>query len=248
MGDESNSSGIWYPVCLSVGVENMKRGLYLERKHARDQFTERDVAFIVETLAEDQAEARALLTMLFGSEEADDIYDHHLLAERLSEQETIEQVSLRFYLYVMLRRALREAGVDSRDIADYIADMLARFMENDQWRSTPILNRANSNYEVDLQLALEQANTYQRYELHRWGGDRNLILTGLQSRFICHRRRRFGAPGVRFYEQAGRSHYLSARDNPMSGEFETRELYDNLAGAFSQIRSRLTHLSEEFFN
>lgn len=220
----------------------------LESYSARDQFTQRDVTFILETLARTRKEAESLMALLVVSEEADRIYDHPALAARLAATHRLAGVSMRFYLYILLRRSLLQRGLDSREIADYLANMLARFMERDQWRRAPTAQGEAVDYEIDLQQVLQRASHHERFAIHAFGGDRNLFLTGLRPGFLQRRRDRRGAPGLRFYEEAGRTHYRSARDHPLSGEFALRETYDTLSGDFPRIRGCLNHLAVEYFN
>jgi len=221
--------------------------MYLDAVSVRERFTERDLAFIVDTLAASQQEGQSILSLMVQPEMADAILDNDKLAERLAQPGTLADVSAGFFLYVMVRRSLRQAGIDSRELADYLAGMLSRFMDQKQWQGSP-MGDGSLDYEVDVQVAIQQAGAGQRYELHVYAGDRNLFLTGLQPRFIQRRSQRRGAPGVPYYENAGRCHYRSARDHPMAGAFAMRDTFDALATEFPRIRARLNHLAEEYFN
>ncbi len=222
--------------------------MYVRPTTARERFTDEDIAFIVETLADNESEATSLLKLLADDEAAGAIFDSVRIARRLQQAEGLSRVSMRFFLYVTMRQTLREAGVDSPDIADYLAEMLAAFAQKQHWRTVPSGIGNTFDYEHDLQLALQNANAHQRFELHAYGGDRNLFMTGLHSAYLRRKKERRAAPDVAFYENAGRGHYRMARDHPLAGEFEMRGLFDSLALEFSRLRARLNHLANEYFN
>ncbi|MGF1452654.1 MAG: hypothetical protein ACFB21_11350 [Opitutales bacterium] len=218
----------------------------LNRIRARDSFTGKDFAFVAETLASTPREADALATLMADPAAFVEVLDHAALASRLEASGDLTEVSPAFFLYVMLRRSLREAGIDDRDVADYVAAMLNHFISGANWRTAPG-GGLPVDYEIDLQQALQAASPAQRAALYAFGGDRNLFLTGLHSAHLRHRKRRKGAPGVRFYESAGRSHYRSARDCT-APEDPQRDTFDLLAETFPGIRTRLNHLASEYFN
>jgi hypothetical protein len=223
--------------------------MYFETASARDQFTHHDFNFIVDTLSQSEAEADALYQLLVDQAESNQVFDDPALAQRLETGENLSLVSARFFLYIMMRKTLRQSGIENRDVADYLANMLARFMEHDRLRCAPNTSIMEIiDYEHDLLVALQAASHYRRYEIHAYGGDRNLFMTGLHSRFLRHRANRTGAPGLSYYEQAGRSHYLRARDHPVCREFDLRDTFDALAQQFGSIRHRLNYLAEEHFN
>ena len=222
--------------------------MYVTPVSARDQFIQQDFTFLVETLFPAEGTRETLHRRLVNPEEANLLLDHPALADRLEAQDHFTQVSLRFYLYVMLRRSLREIPIESREVCDYLANMLARFMERQRWRTAPGAAGQKVDYEYDLVRLLENASSYECYQIHAFGGDRNLFMTGLQAAFIRKRKDRYGAPGLRFYEQAGRVHYRAVRDHPLSGELAMRETFAVLADDFPKIRGRLNYLAGEYFN
>lgn len=222
--------------------------MYVKPVSARDQFTQQDFSFLVETLTPAEGTRETLHRMLVIPEEANRLFDHPALANQLEVHHHFTQVSLRFYLYIMLRRSLLQIPIESREVCDYLANMLARFMERQQWRTAPRAAGQKVDYEYDLVRLLENASPYERFQIHAFGGDRNLFMTGLQAAFIRKRKDRYGAPGVRFYEQAGRGHYQFVRDHPLAGELAMRETFAVLADDFPKIRGRLNYLAGEYFN
>jgi hypothetical protein len=221
--------------------------MYLNPGSARDQFTGDDLAFVARSLGSDAGAAAGLFqTLLRG--ESPELFDDPRLAEAIWRDRDLSRISTRFFFYVILRTPLRQAGLDDPGLVDYLAEMLARFIDQDQWRSAPDRNRSRIDYEIDLQEALSRARGQERFALHAFGGDRNLFMTGLYASAIRRRRDRRGAPGVRFYEASGRAHYRSARDHPLAGEFALRATFDQLAEGFPAIRQQLNYVSREFFN
>ena len=223
--------------------------MYFDTATARDQFTQHDFQFIVDTLSSNEDDAEYLYGLLFGSEELNSILDNPALVEKLESGSDVSNVSARFFLYLTMRKTLKEVGVDDRDTADYLANMLARFIEHERWRKIPNVEVVDViDYEYDISIALQAANQYRRYEIHAYGGDRNLFMTGLHARFLRNRSDRYGAPGVGYYENAGRSHYRIARDHPVAKEFDLTTTFDALSANFPKIRSRLNYLAEEYFS
>ena len=206
------------------------------------------MAFIVETLADTEKDADSLMSLLVQPEEADVIYDSEKLRKRLESGSGLTDVSIRFFLYIVLRGSLKEAGVESREVCDYLANMLGRFMEKRRWRTAPDSRQSIVDSEFDIQIVLQKASRPRRYEIHVFGGDRNLYLTGMRAAYLRKRRNRYGAPGISFYEQVGRNHYRQARDHPLSEGSELRKVFDHLAEDFPRLRSRLNHLTAEYFN
>lgn len=222
--------------------------MYFETANARDQFTQHDFQFIVDTLTKNETEAESLHQLMFSSDELDSILDDPALVERLESGDEVSNVSSRFFLYLTMRKTLKQVGVEDRDTADYLANMLARFAEHERWRKIPNGEVVDViDYEYDISIALQAANQYRRYEIHAYGGDRNLFMTGLHARFIRNRSNRYGAPGVGYYENAGRGHYRIARDHPVAKEFDLSDTFDALSNNFQKIRSRLNYLAEEYF-
>ncbi|MGJ3241497.1 MAG: hypothetical protein ACFE0O_00860 [Opitutales bacterium] len=221
--------------------------MYLSPGSAREQFTREDLAFVAGVLGGD-ADNRVALFQALARGENRDCLDDPRLPMVLWQDRDLSRISTRFFFYVMLREPLRQAGLADASLVDYLAEMLARFIDGDQWRTAPDRSRSRIDYEIDLQEALGRARGQERFALHAFGGDRNLFMTGLHAPAIRRRRHRRGAPGVRFYEASGRAHYRSARDHPLAGEFALRDTFDQLAETFPAIRQQLNYVSDEFFN
>jgi hypothetical protein len=214
----------------------------------RERLSDTDLSFVVRTLARDEREEESLLRLLADPEAAVSVLDHPKLLNALQSDDTLSGVSTRLFLYVHLRRSLREMGIHTPDTAEYLASMLANFSKGDRWRRAPVGKGGTIDYEVDLLMALEDLNHFERFEMHAYGGDRNLFLTGMHPRFIRKRRDRFGAPDIDYYEQAGRSHYQKASRHPVAREFELKETFEVLSSEFPRIRAKLNYLTAEHFH
>ncbi|HAM73822.1 MAG TPA: hypothetical protein DCM86_19500, partial [Verrucomicrobiales bacterium] len=101
----------------------------LIKPNCRVQFTAEDVDFITEVLGSRGAGASSsCLTQLLADESSRDLLldDDSLLAALLEHRGCLK-VSSHLYFYVMVRHALRRAGIDQREVADYVAELLTEF-------------------------------------------------------------------------------------------------------------------------
>ena len=92
--------------------------------NCRIQFTADDIDFILNILGRKKGEEALLTTLLTDSECRDLILDDERLYRALLEQQGCLRVSAHLYFYVLVRHVLRRAGLEDRNVADYVAEML----------------------------------------------------------------------------------------------------------------------------
>jgi len=199
-----------------------------------------DIHFITQALAGDSpSETEALFYLLTDPETVDSVLDQPALFDYvLSSCETLS-LSPRLYFYLLTRHSLKQSGLDSPAIADYVSGVLESFLESG---FHPHCCKGVF-YIVDWLNQVESSPEGKRYELYVMAGHQLLFLTGIFPHFIEKRSRRRGAPGLGFYENAGRSSFRMAADHPLSRRGEKSGLYGQLAETLPDIRLALNDLS-----
>ena len=80
--------------------------------------------------------SECLVKLLADPESRDAILDDPQLFTALIESRGCLTVSNHFYFYVLVRHTLKRAGIESRDVADYVAELLAEFSQAERGRFT----------------------------------------------------------------------------------------------------------------
>lgn len=207
----------------------------------RKQLSLTDLHFITQTLAGDSpGETEALFNILTDPDTVDSILDQRALFEKvLTSAETLP-LSPRLYFYLMTRHALRDSGLDSPELADYVSGILESFLQSGFHPHS--LNGVF--YVVDWLKQVEASPEGKRYELYVMAGHHLLFLTGIFPQFIEKRCQRRGAPGLDFYEQVGSHSFRSAAAHPFSRKSTTEALYQEIADSFPALRNALNDLSD----
>jgi len=207
----------------------------------RKQLDLNDLHFITQALAGDSpGETEALFKLLTDPATVDSILDQPALFEQvLTSAETL-QLSPRLYFYLLTRHALKDSGLDSPELADYVSGVLESFLQSG-------FNPHSLNgvfYVVDWLQQVEASPEGKRYELYVMAGHHLLFLTGIFPQFIEKRRRRRGAPGLGFYERVGSHSFRSAAAHPLSRKSTTEAIYEEIADSFPGLRNALNDLSD----
>ena len=100
--------------------------------NCRVQFTAADVDFILAVLGRKKGDAALLTALLADLETRDLILDDETLFRALLEQRGCLNVSPHLYFYVLVRRVLRRSGLDDRNVADYVAEVLTEFSREER--------------------------------------------------------------------------------------------------------------------
>ncbi|MBI3987143.1 MAG: hypothetical protein HY343_09495, partial [Lentisphaerae bacterium] len=176
--------------------------------NARSKFTSADVDFILAVLAPQQDASQSLVALFSDEVSRDLILDNEALFHVLLDKPDVTNVSPHFYFYVLVRHVLRKAGIEDREVADYVAEMLATFSSSESVfhaRSCPMQSL------VDMLAALQEADETGRFNIQSHIANTSLFLSGLFKRHCCRRRR--AAPGIDYYEQIGSANFRLAGDH-----------------------------------
>jgi hypothetical protein len=153
-------------------------------------------------------------------------------------------ISPRLYFYLLTRHSLKQSGLDSPSIADYVSGVLESFLES----GFNPLTCKGVFYVVDWLTQVEASPEGKRYELYVMAGHQLLFLTGIFPHFIEERTRRRGAPGLNFYENIGRCSFRAAAQHPFSHRSATAGIFNELADTLPDVRRALNDLSDRLIS
>lgn len=213
------------------------------RVECRARFTEADFDFILSYLAKNPDERQGLQALLSDPESLDLVLDQKELFRTLLEITDFVGISAPFYFYVMVRQALLRAGRDDRDLADYVAALLAEFSSARKMRH-PLGDGEPYDYLVDLVRAIEEADDPTRFCLSLHLGNYSLFLAGIFSDYIRYRERRRAAPGLQYYEALGSNYYRIASDHRLARHYAITSVLTTLSDEFHHTREALNDLSD----
>lgn len=215
--------------------------------NCRNNFTEADYVFIIQTLARDQRNEIALTELLLDEEMRDQILDHELLFTTITEQRGFAGISPYLYFYILTRRVLSEYKISHRGVADYIASMLAEFSSTRRAFSPSKEHPKDYRYLVDMLTDFMDASSWEAFLLRSHLGNYSLFMTGIFPDYI-NRKAIYGrgSPGFDYYEKMGSASFLWASQNKFAAEYRLAEILGSLAGQFRRIRIALNKMADEF--
>lgn len=219
----------------------------LVRPKCRTRLSAEDFAFIQSALGKTAKEETALKSLFLDSEMLDTILDQKEIQTAIEDRALTVNISSHLYFYVLVRQTLLAADIDDRDLADYVASLLISFSREDHQNKLFPGLREPMRYLVDIVTQIEKSDYYHRFFLYAHLGNQTLFLSGLFPNHIRHREQRRAAPGLRYYESMGRSHFKAARNHPLAKEFAMQELYDDLYHGFHETRRALNALADQLY-
>jgi hypothetical protein len=203
-----------------------------------------DLQLVLLLLSRGSATRRAALEQRLEREGPDPLLDAPELAERLLAVRTILVPSEVLFFYVMVRHTLRAAGVDERDVADYLAALLLEFGRRDRAARIDWNDDQSHQYLVDIVSDLEGTQGERRFRVMLHLGNYALWLAGLFPHYIEARRIRRGGPDLTYYDSLGRRGYAMASDHVLADRFQLEGVLQTAAARFPTIRTALNELSE----
>jgi len=218
--------------------------MHVIRAQCRNQFSAADIDFVVSVLGKDYGESQCLVELLSDQESRDAILDHDQLFHSILESVRCLNVSSRFYFYILVRHAFLGAGIQDRNTADYVAEMLSVFASAHRARHPLRQQVGPMNYIVDVIQALQDATHAERFLLRAHLGNFVLFFSGLFPEHIRHRRHRRAAPSIDYYESVGQTSFRMAGGHRLAGEYELAPVFSTLSDHFHVTRLALNDLSE----
>jgi hypothetical protein len=212
--------------------------------NCRGQLTAEDVEFIVATLGRETSGRNTLVSLLTDEDSRDLILDDDQLFRALLESRGCLHVSRQLYFYVLVRQVFRRSGIQQREVADYVAELLSEFSQADRLHQATPGGAPQTGYFVDLLAALQTADDITKFFIRAHVGNYSLFLSGVFPDRIRYRAERNGAPALRYYEDLGRASFRVARDHRLARQYELAGIYDILSERFQTTRRALNDMSD----
>jgi hypothetical protein len=211
--------------------------------NCRDRFTAADFDFVVKTLARTEGDSVSLGELLTDSAARDSILDSPRLVQSVLEQHGTLHISPQLYFYVLLRHVLKQAALDDRTVADYLASLLETFSTTARMRS-PADGHCNPvQYVSDMLIALRNASPSQTFLIRAHVGNYSLFITGIFHETVQRRNER-GAPDVGFYEEVGSTNFRVAASHQVARSASLSGIFEQLGENFRRVRLALNRLSD----
>src|SRR5262245_2879572 len=113
--------------------------------NCRAQLTVEDFQFLVEVLARKSSDRSSLEALVGDEASLNQLLDHDAVFDAILNRRECLKVSPHLYFYVIARRILRNAGIEDRAVADYLAEMLTEF--SNAARVTTLPTRPGQQFE-----------------------------------------------------------------------------------------------------
>lgn len=211
--------------------------------NCRDRFTAEDFDFVVETLARDEKDSVSLVQLLTDAETRDQILDHPRLLASVLEDGAPLRISPQLYFYILTRHVLKETGIESRPLSDYVASLLESFSDRAGMRSPADGSTEPIQYLSDMLIALRKASPTQAFLIRAHVGNYSLFISGIFRESVENRASR-GAPDLSFYEEMGSSSFRAAAGHQVARTVALHDVYDQLSDSFRPVRRALNRLSD----
>ncbi len=215
------------------------------RPNCRTQFTAADYDFIASVSPARQGPSQGIIRLLEDQGSLDRLLDQPRLFRAVLELRSCLRVSLHFYFYVLVRHALMREEILDRDVADYVAEVLAEFSLLQRLRNPNPNDDGHLDYLHEMLEALERMEAEDRFAMQTHIGNYALFLSGIFPGHLQRRVERRAAPGFRFYEELGASHFRMAGHHYIARRMEMVSIFMTLGQAFHVTRLALNHLSEK---
>ena len=217
--------------------------------NCRARFTAQDVDFVLSVLGRKLGAAECLVRLLADDESRDLILDDEDLFKALLERAGCLSVSTHFYFYVLVRHVFRQADIADREVADYVAMLLAEFAREDPAHCT-VAGQAKPLKDLfEMLIALDAAGDDRtRFCIRAHIGNWSLFLAGVFPDRIRVRAESRGFPDLKYYEGMGRTQYQVASDDRMARRYEVGNILGTLAERFQAARLALNDISERLFS
>lgn len=217
------------------------------RANCRQRFTEEDFDFIATALARDEKGKTVLKTsLLTDAETLDTLLDDVQLLKGIRKQ-GFAKTSAFFYFYILTRRVLLDNNIDDRNLADYVACMLAKFSSTQRAHNISPAHNQNYYYLVDIMQDAVNAPPAEAFMLRSHLGNYALFMTGMFPDRI-YTKATYGrkAPGFEYYEQMGKRSFHWAAQHEIAMAYSLVEILATLADRFRTVRIALNQLADNY--
>ena len=214
------------------------------RADVRGRLTGADLQLVLLLLSQGSAPRRLSLERRLALEGPDALLDQPELLERLLAVRTMLVPSEPLFVYVLVRHTLRRAGLDDRDLADYLAALVIDFGRRDRAWRVDWNDDEQHRYLVDILADLESCEGERRFRVMAHLGNYALWLAGLFPDYIAARRLRKGGPDLPYYDALGRRGFELASDHALAREYGLIAVFQAMADRFPSVRGALNGMSD----
>lgn len=213
--------------------------------NSRLRLTAADFEFVASAVSRRGGDSVALEKLVADEAARDALLDDKAVFDALLDLPEPLPISAHLYFYVVTRHALMGKGVENRNVADYVANLLTQFSRADRvHRLGSPTDTQEYKYIVDLMAAAEHAPSEKVFLIHSQLGNYSLFITGIFPQHVQHRVERRGAPSMEFYEDVGSASYRLASDHAMAKLHTLTEIYRSISEQFRDIRLALNRMAE----
>jgi len=210
------------------------------------QFTAADIDFIVSVLRPRVRDSETLVRLLTDEDTRDLILDDEALLHAVLESRNCLRVSTHCYFYVLVRHVFRRSDIAERDVADYVAEVLAEYSRAEQMQCK--VNGRSLDYFFEMLAALQTADDVTSFSIRAHIGNYSLFFSGIFPDRIRFRAELRGSPDLRYYEALGKSNYRAASDHRLARKYDLAKVFDVLAERFQVTRKALNELGDRLIS
>lgn len=209
--------------------------------NVRGRLRDADLRTVVLALARGRAHSAARYRARALAEGPDVLLDEPDLLAALLAIRSLLLPSPALFAYVAVRHALRQAGVDDRELSDYLAALLLEFGDHERYARIGKYDDQSYRYLVDLvgDLAELDSGGERAFLMRVHLGNYALWLAGLFPARV--------AAQLSYYERLGESGYRLAADHTLARRFGVDGIYRAAADRFPALRTAFNRLSDEVF-
>lgn len=217
------------------------------RANTRCRLSAADLQLVILLLSRGSSHRRASLERKLAMEGPDALLDAPELLGRLLAVRTMLVPSEPLFLYVLIRHALRQADIDDRELADYLASLLLDFGQRDRAWRVDWHDDQQHRYLVDILADIEASEGERRFRVTVHLGNYALWLAGVFPDYIAARHLRKGGPDVTYYDALGRRGFALASDHALASQYGLGPTLRLAAERFPSVRSVLNNVSDRVF-
>ena len=217
--------------------------------NVRGRLRAADLRLVALALARGDEMRRARYERLLLQQGPDRLLDERGLLEALLALRTLAVPSPALFTYVAVRHTLLAAGVDDRELADYLAALILEFGDHDRHTRIRRADDQTYGYLVDTigELTGVDDTGERGFLLRVHLGNYSLWLAGLFPDYVEARRSRQGGPDLPYYDELGRQGYRLASEHRLAERFGVAEIYRAAAQRFPTLRVAFNRLSDRVF-
>jgi hypothetical protein len=212
----------------------------------RSRLGREDAQLAVRLVSRGSGQALEEAENTLANEGLDPLLDDPRLLEGLIHARQGSHASLALFSYVLVRHALRSAGDDDRNMADYVAAILLHF--GLRQRAQQLTEHDDATYDTLASLGedIDGADARRSFLARAHLGNYALWLSGMFPDHIEHRRWRRGGPDLEYFETMGQRGFRLAANHRIANERGLAPLFLAAAERFAVLRLALNRVSDRF--